>query len=69
MIEETKRTIDCEGVIEQRDLKIRWLEREVHQLKEEIGRQNEALQALSHTIVEKGETNRQLSEVVNSFKN
>jgi len=58
-----------EGTIEKKEIWIEELQEDLVNLKSQIREKEEAMQSLSNTIFEKGEQNRRLSEVVNTFKN
>lgn len=46
-----------------------FLRNQVEELNEESKEKDHTIMSLSHTICEKGETNRRLIEIINTFKN
>ena len=56
-------------VIKNHEFNFKQLENDIDTLKDGIKERDEAMQTMTKTLVEKGETNRRLSETVNTIKN
>ena len=61
--------LDFEAKIDKRDLDIHRLKEEVVKQKDEINGKDEAIKALTMTLLEKGKDNQKLSEMIIEIKN
>ena len=61
--------LDFEAKIDKRDLDIQRLKEEVVKQKDEIRGKDEAIKALTMTLLEKGKDNQKLSEMIIEIKN
>ena len=61
--------LDFEAKIDKRDLDIHRLKEEVVKQKDEIKGKDEAIKALTMTLLEKGKDNQKLSEMIIEIKN
>jgi hypothetical protein len=61
--------LDFEAKIDKRDLDIHRLKEEVVKQKDEIRGKDEAIKALTMTLLEKGKDNQKLSEMIIEIKN
>lgn len=61
--------LDFEGKLDKKDELIRELMEEIAKLRDEIKGKDQAIRALSDTLLEKGMENQRLSEAVNEIKN
>ena len=61
--------LDFEAKIDKRDLDIHRLKEEVVKQKDEIRGKDEAIKALTMTLLEKGKANQKLSEMIIEIKN
>ena len=61
--------LDYEAKIDRKDRNIHELMEALLKLKDDVKGKDQAISALSDTLMEKGEENQRLSEVVNEIKN
>lgn len=61
--------LEFEAKLDKKDADIHNLQEEVAKLRDDIKGKDEAIRALSETLLEKGEENQKLSEAVNEIKN
>lgn len=61
--------LEFEGLLDKKDQLVHELQEQVEKLKDDIRGKDQAIQALSETLLEKGLENQKLSEAVNEIKN
>jgi len=61
--------LEFEAVIDRKDTEIHSLKEEVVKLRDEIKGKDEAIKALSLTLIERGKENQRLTEMVVEIKN
>lgn len=61
--------LEWEAVVDRKDTKIHSFKEEVVKLRDEIKGKDEAIKALSMTLIDKGKENQRLTEMVVEIKN
>ncbi len=65
----TDMKLEWEAVVDRKDTQIHQFKEEVVKLRDEIKGKDEAIKALSMTLIEKGKENQRLTEMVVEIKN